>query len=89
MLEGMLTGAGFEKVNLALKEESKKVIAQWMPGSGAENHVISADVTARKPASTGAAAASASLLSSSADETPELIVKDTVMEVAPAGAAGG
>merc|ERR1712151_823453 len=29
-----------------LKEESREVIKQWMPGSGAENYVISAEVSA-------------------------------------------
>lgn len=48
--EALIRGAGFEAVEVALKEESKSVIAQWMPGSGAEDYVSSANVTARKAA---------------------------------------
>lgn len=45
----MLTAAGFINVNIRIKEESREVIKQWMPGSGAEDFVVSAEVTADKP----------------------------------------
>jgi hypothetical protein len=47
-LDDYLKQAGFKDVNLDLKEESRKVISQWLPGSGAENYVISAEITAKK-----------------------------------------
>lgn len=47
-LEKYLLEAGFVDVKLNLKEESRAIISQWMPGSGAEDFVISAEVTARK-----------------------------------------
>ena len=31
------------------KEESRAVIAGWLPGSKAEDYVVSAEITARKP----------------------------------------
>ena len=48
-LESILYEAGFEDVSLTIKEESKEVIAGWMPGSGAEEFVASAKVCAVKP----------------------------------------
>jgi len=47
-LEKYLVEAGFADVNLTLKEESRAIISQWLPGSGAEDFVISAEITARK-----------------------------------------
>ena len=47
-LEQYLIDAGFKEVNLKLKEESRAIISQWLPGSGAEDYVISAEITARK-----------------------------------------
>jgi len=47
-LEQYLVGAGFKEINLNLKEESRAIISQWLPGSGAEEFVISAEITARK-----------------------------------------
>jgi hypothetical protein len=43
-----LVEAGFVDVELRLKEESRGVISQWLPGSGAEEFVIGAEVVARK-----------------------------------------
>lgn len=45
----MLQAAGFEDVSIEVKEESRDVIAGWMPGSGAEDFVASAKVCAVKP----------------------------------------
>lgn len=47
-LEQYLVDAGFKEINLNLKEESRAIISQWLPGSGAEEFVISAEITARK-----------------------------------------
>jgi arsenite methyltransferase len=47
-LEQYLVDAGFKEVDMKLKEESRAIISQWLPGSGAEDFVISAEITARK-----------------------------------------
>jgi hypothetical protein len=47
------------QVTVELKEESKAYIANWVPGSGAEEHVCSANVSAVKPLSAPAAPAAA------------------------------
>jgi len=39
----------FEEIAIEIKEESREVIAQWMPGSGAEDYVVSANIQAIKP----------------------------------------
>jgi len=49
-LVDMLVDAGFEHVSVVEKEESKEFIKDWLPGSGAEDYVVSANVTAYKPA---------------------------------------
>jgi len=45
----MLEDAGLIDVSIRVKEESGKVIERWMPGSGAENYVLSAVVQGKKP----------------------------------------
>ena len=52
----MLVVAGFERVSVVEKEESKEFIKDWLPGSGAEDYVVSANVTAYKPAANVAGA---------------------------------
>lgn len=52
----MLVDAGFERVSVVEKEESKEFIKDWLPGSGAEDYVVSANVTAYKPIVAGALA---------------------------------
>lgn len=47
-MDTYLKGAGFIDINVDLKEESREVIKQWLPGSGAEDYVVSAEITARK-----------------------------------------
>ncbi|MCB1152788.1 MAG: arsenite methyltransferase [Deltaproteobacteria bacterium] len=49
-IEGMLRDAGFENVQVHVKQESRDFIKEWFPGSGAENYVASATIQARKPA---------------------------------------
>ena len=48
-LRSFIEGAGFVDVKIERKEESREVIKQWIPGSGSENFVVSANVTGRKP----------------------------------------
>jgi len=47
----MLKGAGFEDIKIEVKENAAEIIKDWMPGSGAENFITSAYVTATKPKS--------------------------------------
>jgi len=47
----MLRAAGFESVCIEQKAASRAFIKEWLPGSGAEDYVVSAYVTATKPAS--------------------------------------
>lgn len=49
MLEPLLRRVGFENIQINLKEESKEFIKTWMPGTGCENYVVSAAITANKP----------------------------------------
>lgn len=48
-LKAMLLRAGFEAIHIDVKGESRTLIADWMPGSGAEEYVASANIEARKP----------------------------------------
>jgi len=49
-LAQLLEAAGFEQIAVLLKPESESYIKEWLPGSGAENYVCAANVTAVKPA---------------------------------------
>jgi len=44
----MLANAGFSKIRIAVKEQSKTFIQDWFPGSGAEKYVRSATIEAVK-----------------------------------------
>lgn len=48
-IESMLQDAGFGVVRVDVKPDSRDVIASWLPGSGAEKYVASANITAVKP----------------------------------------
>ncbi len=48
-IEAWLGAAGFVDVRIAPKPESRELIATWAPGSGIENHIVSAIIEARKP----------------------------------------
>ncbi len=52
-IEKWLTEAGFEKILVDVKEESREGIKDWVPGSGIENYVASAIITAKKPSKGG------------------------------------
>lgn len=49
-LRSQLLAAGFQpdSILIEIKEESREVIKQWIPGSGAEDFIVSANVSARK-----------------------------------------
>jgi len=47
-LDRFISDAGFKDIQVNIKEESREVIKQWLPGSGAEDFVVSAEITARK-----------------------------------------
>ncbi len=47
-VEQMLWDAGFSEVSIEIKEESAQFIRDWFPGSGVENYVRSAVITAVK-----------------------------------------
>jgi len=47
--EKMLHEAGFENIQVLLKEESRVLINQWQPDSNIEDYVLSATIEATKP----------------------------------------
>jgi len=51
-LETMLSQAGFSNIQVQAQEESKHFIKRWLPGSGVENWVRSANIEATKPTHT-------------------------------------
>ena len=48
-IEKWLSDAGFEKISIDVKEESREGIKDWAPGRGIEKYVASAIITAKKP----------------------------------------
>ena len=48
-IEAALRAAGFTDIAVTVRPESRAFIADWLPGSGAEEHVASATIEARKP----------------------------------------
>src|SRR5690606_17598684 len=48
-LERLLSEAGFESVRITLNPNSKDVVCGWMPGTGLENFIASANIEATKP----------------------------------------
>jgi arsenite methyltransferase len=49
-LTGLLQAAGFERIRIAPKDESREFIRDWAPGSRVEDYVCSASIQAVKPA---------------------------------------
>ena len=48
-MNAILKSVGFVQVSITQKPESKSIIKKWMPGSGAEEYVCSANIIAVKP----------------------------------------
>jgi SAM-dependent methyltransferase len=48
-IESWLAAAGFQQINVAVRPESRDLIATWAPGRGIEDCVASASIEARKP----------------------------------------
>ncbi len=48
-LQTILEASGFEKINIAPKDDSKDFIKDWAPGRGVEEYVLSATIEAVKP----------------------------------------
>ena len=62
----MLVDAGFADVRVVEKKESREFIKDWLPGSGAEDYVVSANVTATKPSISVQESSESSTLAASA-----------------------
>ena len=45
----ILTEAGFERIQIQLKDESKEFITEWVPGTSIEDYVVSGMIEAAKP----------------------------------------
>ncbi len=48
-LQSMLRNAGFVKIRITPKEESRTVISEWFPGSNLADYVVSATIEAVRP----------------------------------------
>ena len=48
-IESMLEEAGFADVRVSVKEESRSLVTDWLPGSGMEGQAVSALIEAVKP----------------------------------------
>ena len=48
----ILREVGFEQINIDAKKESRQFIQEWVPGLKLEDYIVSADITAVKPANT-------------------------------------
>jgi SAM-dependent methyltransferase len=48
-LRELLEAAGFYDIRIAVNQESREFIREWLPGSGAENYAASASIEARRP----------------------------------------
>ena len=52
-LQAQLIESGFDKVNIRIRPGSRELIRQWLPGSGVEQYVASADIEAIRPQQPG------------------------------------
>jgi SAM-dependent methyltransferase len=48
-VEAMLRERGFEQIRITPKDESKRFIRDWAPGSSVDDYVASANIEAVKP----------------------------------------
>jgi hypothetical protein len=46
----MLEEAGFERIHITPREESRRIVKEWLPDSGVEDYVVSAMIEAVRPA---------------------------------------
>lgn len=49
-VEDMMMAAGFVDVIVSMQAASSDYVKDWLPGSGAEDYVQAANITARRPA---------------------------------------
>jgi SAM-dependent methyltransferase len=59
-LRARLWAAGFEDVRIDMKPESRSFIQDWLPGSGVQEYIVSADIRATRPVGTGCCGTTAS-----------------------------
>src|SRR5690606_22604451 len=52
-IERMIADAGFERVRVSVQAQSRELVEDWSPGTGAEQVVASALIEAVKPNPTG------------------------------------
>jgi len=52
-VRALLESAGFERIEVVVREESRELLREWLPGSGVEDYVASATVEAVKPGDSG------------------------------------
>lgn len=83
----MLVDAGFADVRVEEKAESREFIKDWMPGSGCENYVVSANVTATKP-KTASVDETATATDAVASSVAAAVAKAAGVSLAAAGPAG-
>lgn len=48
-IQAQLREVGFENIRIEIRPESKQLLQQWFPESGADHYVASANIAARKP----------------------------------------
>jgi SAM-dependent methyltransferase len=58
-VEEMLEEAGFERIKISPREESRRIVKEWLPDSGVEDYVVSAMIEAVKPLNAGSSAVDA------------------------------
>lgn len=84
----MLVDAGFTDVRVEEKAESREFIKDWMPGSGAEDYVVSANVTARKPLADVKADVDADVDAAASASAAALFARTAGVSLAAAGPVG-
>ena len=72
-VEEMLAEAGFERIHITPREESRRIVKEWLPDSGIEDYVVSAMIEAVKPLNAGPSAVDTGSGGASAD--PSIIRK--------------
>ena len=86
-LVDMLADAGFATPSVEEKAESREFIKDWMPGSGCENYVVSANVTAIKPEAAPVDESKTDAVASSVAAAVEKAAGVSLAAASPAGRA--